>query len=170
LDREQPFRFSYTRLWRALPNSVSPAAGAGHGNINISGGRPRLNRDLGFTDEDRVDNIRPVAEVSKLMRDAALITVVSLISPCCSDRRMAPEMLPDGEVLEVSFDATLAVCDQRDPKGLYKKARASEIPNFTGIGSSYEPPEVPELHLFDQASPEELAGQVIGLLEARGIL
>jgi bifunctional enzyme CysN/CysC len=105
------------------------------------------------------------------MTDAGLITLVSFISPFRSERRMAREMLPDGEFLEVFVDAPLEVCESRDPKGLYKKARAGEIPNFTGIGSSYEPPEAPELHLrSDQASPEDLAGQVIGLLEARGML
>ena len=133
--------------------------------------RHGLNRDLGFTDEDRVENIRRVAEVSKLMTDAGLITLVSFISPFRSERRMAREMVEAGEFLEVFVDAPLDVCEQRDPKGLYKKARAGEIPNFTGIGSSYEPPEAPELHLrSDQASPEDLAGQVIGLLEARGML
>jgi bifunctional enzyme CysN/CysC len=129
------------------------------------------NRDLGFTDQDRVQNIRRVAEVSRLMTDARLITLVSFISPFRSERRMAREILPDGEFLEVFVDAPLEVCEERDPKGLYKKARAGEIPNFTGIGSSYEPPEAPELHLrSDRASPEDLAGQVIGLLEARGML
>jgi bifunctional enzyme CysN/CysC len=133
--------------------------------------RHGLNRDLGFTDEDRVENIRRVAEVSKLMTEAGLITLVSFISPFRSERRMAREMLPEGEFLEVFVDAPLEVCEQRDPKGLYKKARAGEIPNFTGIGSSYEPPEAPELHLrSDQASAQDLAGQVIGLLEARGML
>ena len=133
--------------------------------------RHGLNRDLGFTDEDRVENIRRVAEVSRLMTEAGLITLVSFISPFRSERRMAREMLGEGEFLEVFVDAPLAVCEQRDPKGLYKKARAGEIPNFTGIGSAYEPPEAPELHLrSDQASPEDLAGQVIGLLEARGML
>jgi bifunctional enzyme CysN/CysC len=84
---------------------------------------------------------------------------------------MAREMLGEGEFLEVFVDAPLAVCESRDPKGLCRKARAGEIPNFTGIGSAYEPPEAPELHLrSDQTSPEDLAGQVIGLLEARGML
>jgi bifunctional enzyme CysN/CysC len=129
------------------------------------------NRDLGFTDQDRVQNIRRVAEVSRLMTDARLITLVSFISPFRSERRMAREILPDGEFLEVFVDAPLEVCEERDPKGRYTKARAGEIPNFTGIGSSYEPPEAPELHLrSDRASPEDLAGQVIGLLEARGML
>ena len=105
------------------------------------------------------------------MTEAGLITLVSFISPFRSERRLAREMLPEGEFLEVFVDAPIEVCEQRDPKGLYKKARAGEIPNFTGIGSSYEPPEAPELHLrSDRSSPEELANQVIGLLEARGML
>jgi bifunctional enzyme CysN/CysC len=133
--------------------------------------RHGLNRDLGFTDEDRVENVRRVAEVSRLMADAGLITLVSFISPFRSERRMAREMLAEGEFVEVFVDAPLEVCEQRDPKGLYKKARAGEIPNFTGIGSTYEPPEAPELHLrSDQSRPDELARQVIALLESRGML
>ncbi|WP_437123689.1 adenylyl-sulfate kinase [Rhodovibrio salinarum] len=148
-------------------------AGMGKHTMMLDGDNVRhgLNRDLGFTDEDRVENIRRVAEVSRLLTDAGLITLVSFISPFRSERRMARDMLPEGEFLEVFVDAPLEVCEQRDPKGLYKKARAGELPNFTGIGSSYEPPEAPELHLrSDQASPDALAQQVIALLEARGML
>jgi len=133
--------------------------------------RHGLNRDLGFTDEDRVENIRRVAEVGRLMVDAGLITLVSFISPFRSERQMARDMLAEGEFLEIFVDAPLEVCERRDPKGLYKKARAGEIPNFTGIGSPYEPPESPELRLAaGERAPEELADEVIRALEARGML
>ena len=105
------------------------------------------------------------------MTEAGLITLVSFISPFRGERRMARGILPEGLFLDVFVDAPIEVCEQRDPKGLYKKARAGDIPNFTGIGASYEPPEATERHLrSDQAGPEELVGQVICLLEARGML
>ncbi|MFK2904186.1 sulfate adenylyltransferase subunit CysN [Dyella ginsengisoli] len=124
--------------------------------------RHGLNRDLGFTDEDRVENIRRVAEVAKLMVDAGLIVLVSFISPFREERRMARELFAPGEFHEVFVDTPLAVCEARDVKGLYAKARAGGIRNFTGIDSPYEVPESPELHLRggDQ-SPEQLAEQVI---------
>ena len=118
--------------------------------------RHGLNKDLGFTDQDRVENIRRVAEVSKLMVDAGLIVLVSFISPFRSERQMAREMMEDGEFIEVFMDTPLAVCETRDPKGLYKKARAGEIKNFTGIDSAYEPPESPELSLSHTGNVEAL--------------
>jgi bifunctional enzyme CysN/CysC len=133
--------------------------------------RHGLNRDLGFTDEDRVENIRRVAEVGKLMVDAGLITLVSLISPFRGERDMARGVLADGEFIEIFVDAPLSVCEARDPKGLYRKARAGELPNFTGIDSPYEPPENPELVLKSgEAGPESLADQVIALLRERGVI
>jgi bifunctional enzyme CysN/CysC len=133
--------------------------------------RHGLNRDLGFTDEDRVENIRRVAEVGKLMVDAGLITLVSLISPFRSERDMARGVLADGEFIEIFVDAPLSVCEARDPKGLYRKARAGELPNFTGIDSPYEPPENPELVLKSgEAGPEPLADHVIALLRQRGMI
>jgi bifunctional enzyme CysN/CysC len=124
--------------------------------------RHGLNRDLGFTDEDRVENIRRVAEVAKLMVDAGLIVLVSFISPFREERRMARELFAPGEFHEVFVDTPLAVCEARDVKGLYAKARAGGIRNFTGIDSPYEVPESPELHLRGgEQSPEQLAGQVI---------
>ncbi|MCP1373394.1 sulfate adenylyltransferase subunit CysN [Dyella lutea] len=124
--------------------------------------RHGLNRDLGFTDEDRVENIRRVAEVAKLMVDAGLIVLVSFISPFREERRMARELFAPGEFHEVFVDTPLAVCEARDVKGLYAKARAGGIRNFTGIDSPYEAPEAPEVHLHggDQA-PEQLAERVI---------
>jgi bifunctional enzyme CysN/CysC len=109
--------------------------------------RHGLNRDLGFTDADRVENIRRVAEVAKLMADAGLVVLVSFISPFRSERRMARELLPEGEFVEVFVDTPLEDCERRDVKGLYAKARAGEIPNFTGISAPYEAPEHAEVHL-----------------------
>ncbi|MFT3669362.1 MAG: sulfate adenylyltransferase subunit CysN [Pseudoxanthomonas sp.] len=127
--------------------------------------RHGLNRDLGFTDEDRVENIRRVAEVAKLMTDAGLIVLVSFISPFRAERRMARERFDDGEFVEVFVDVPLAVAESRDVKGLYKKARAGLIPNFTGIDSPYEAPQHPELHLDAGAGdPEALALKVLAHL------
>jgi len=124
--------------------------------------RHGLNKDLGFTDTDRVENIRRVGEVSKLFLDAGMIVLVSFISPFRSERRMARELVNEGEFLEVYVNTPLEVCEQRDPKGLYKKARAGELPNFTGIGSEYQPPENPELVLDGAGqTPEALAEQVV---------
>jgi bifunctional enzyme CysN/CysC len=124
--------------------------------------RHGLNRDLGFTDEDRVENIRRVAEVAKLMVDAGLIVLVSFISPFREERRMARELFVPGEFHEVFVDTPLAVCEARDVKGLYAKARAGGIKNFTGIDSPYEAPEAAEIHLHAaEESPEQLAERVI---------
>ena len=109
--------------------------------------RHGLNRDLGFTAEDRVENIRRIAEVAKLMTDAGLIVLVSFISPFRSERQMARELLPEGEFIEVFVDTPIEECVRRDPKGLYKKALAGQIPNFTGISSPYEAPGNPDIHL-----------------------
>ncbi len=145
----------------------------GHHTMLLDGDNVRfgLNRDLGFSDEDRVENIRRVGEVSKLMTEAGLITLVSFISPFQSERKMARDLLEDDEFFEIFVDAPLDVCEQRDPKGLYKKARAGEIPNFTGIGSDYEPPENPELRLAAGTdSADDLATQVITMMRAKGII
>ena len=109
--------------------------------------RHGLNKDLGFTAQDRVENIRRVAEVSKLMVDAGLIVLVSFISPFRTERRMARELFAPGEFLEVFIDTPLAEAERRDVKGLYKKARRGELKNFTGIDSPYEPPESPEVRI-----------------------
>ena len=129
--------------------------------------RHGLNKDLGFTDEDRVENIRRVAEVAKLMTDAGLIVLVSFISPFRAERDMARALFAEGEFLEVFVDTPLAVAEQRDVKGLYAKARAGQLRNFTGIDSPYEAPQHPELHLqADRSDPVELAEQVIRALVA----
>ncbi|PKM14729.1 MAG: adenylyl-sulfate kinase [Gammaproteobacteria bacterium HGW-Gammaproteobacteria-2] len=127
--------------------------------------RHGLNRDLGFTDEDRVENIRRVAEVARLMTDAGLIVLVSFISPFREERQMARELFAPGDFIEAFVDTALEVCEQRDVKGLYRKARAGEIPHFTGISSPYEVPESPELHLQTaDASIDTLAQQVVARL------
>ncbi len=127
--------------------------------------RHGLNKDLGFTDEDRVENIRRVAEVAKLMVDAGLVVLVSFISPFRAERRMAREMFGEGEFLEVFVDTPLAVAEQRDAKGLYAKARAGELRNFTGIDSPYEVPESPDVVLDTvNESPEVLAARLADLL------
>jgi bifunctional enzyme CysN/CysC len=133
--------------------------------------RHGLNKDLGFTNEDRVENIRRVAEVAKLMVDAGLIVLVSFISPFRSERRMARALVESGEFFEVHVDTSLAAAEARDVKGLYKKARRGELKNFTGIDSPYEPPESPEIHL-DTAllAPEDAASRVIDRLRAEGII
>jgi bifunctional enzyme CysN/CysC len=127
--------------------------------------RHGLNKDLGFSDEDRVENIRRVAEVAKLMVDAGLIVLVSFISPFRAERRLARELFDAGEFVEVFVDTPLEVAESRDVKGLYAKARAGKIPNFTGIDSPYEVPEAPELRLDTMASSSEaLAEQVVARL------
>ncbi len=133
--------------------------------------RHGLNKDLGFTDQDRVENIRRVAEVSKLMVDAGLIVLVSFISPFRAERDMARHLFPEQEFLEVFVDAPLEVCETRDPKGLYKKARAGSLKNFTGIDSAYEPPIEPELHLnAGEKTVDELVEEVLGLLRTRNFV
>ncbi|MEA9586932.1 sulfate adenylyltransferase subunit CysN [Xanthomonas sp. WHRI 10064A] len=127
--------------------------------------RHGLNRDLGFTDEDRVENIRRVAEVARLMADAGLIVLVSFISPFRAERQLARERFDTGEFVEVFVDVPLAVAEARDVKGLYRKARAGQIPNFTGIDSPYEAPETPEIHLHaDGENVEALARHVLEFL------
>jgi bifunctional enzyme CysN/CysC len=133
--------------------------------------RHGLNKDLGFTDADRVENIRRVAETAKLFVEAGLIVMVSFISPFRSERRMARDLLQDGEFIEVFVDTPIEVCEARDPKGLYRKARAGLISNFTGIDSLYEAPEKPELKLDTGSSnPESLAEAVLVELRRRHVV
>jgi len=135
--------------------------------------RHGLNRDLGFTEADRVENIRRVAEVARLMSDAGLIVLVSFISPFRAERRMARGLMGEGEFIEVFVDTPLAVAETRDPKGLYKKARRGELKNFTGVDSPYEPPERPEVRVDTTTLPPAAAAEHIfdylitaGLLES----
>jgi bifunctional enzyme CysN/CysC len=127
--------------------------------------RHGLNRDLGFTDEDRVENLRRVAEVAKLMTEAGLIVLVSFISPFRADRETARALFAPGDFLEVFVDTPLAEAERRDVKGLYAKARRGELPHFTGIDSPYEPPLDPELRLDTvHEEPQALAERVIARL------
>jgi bifunctional enzyme CysN/CysC len=133
--------------------------------------RHGLNRDLGFTDADRVENIRRVAEVAKLMTEAGLIVMVSFISPFRAERRMARSLFGPGEFLEVHVDTPLAVAESRDVKGLYRKARRGELKNFTGIDSPYEPPEHPEIYIdTTHAAAEESATLIVEQLRKAGML
>src|SRR6202022_4603838 len=119
-------------------------------------------RDLGFTDADRVENIRRVGEVARLMMDAGLIVFTAFISPFESERRMVREMSPAGEFVEVYVETPLETAEKRDVKGLYKKARAGELKNFTGIDSPYESPTAPEMHIDTMAlSPEQAAEEIV---------
>ena len=132
--------------------------------------RHGLNNDLGFTDEDRVENIRRVGEVAKLMTDAGLVVLCSFISPFEAERRMVRGLVGDGDFIEIFVDTPIEDCIARDPKGLYKRALAGEIKNFTGVSQPYESPDAPELHLLTRgATPERLADQVIDLLLQRGV-
>jgi bifunctional enzyme CysN/CysC len=145
----------------------------GHHTYLLDGDNVRhgLNRDLGFTDADRVENIRRVSEVARLMADSGLIVLVSFISPFRSERRMAREMLEAGEFVEVHVDTPLEVCEARDVKGLYAKARAGEIKNFTGIDSAYEAPENAEVRIdTSEKTPDVTAGEIIEYLENAGRL
>lgn len=133
--------------------------------------RHGLNRDLGFTDADRVENIRRISEVSKLMLDAGLIVLTAFISPFKAERKMAKELMAEGEFLEVFVDTPLEVAEQRDVKGLYKKARAGELKNFTGIDSAYEAPNAPDIHLdTTQLDAETAADKIIQVLIDGGFI
>jgi adenylylsulfate kinase len=133
--------------------------------------RHGLNNDLGFTDEDRVENIRRISEVAKLFVDAGLLVSTAFISPFQKDRDQARALMEDALFLEVFIDTPLAVCESRDPKGLYKKARAGEIANFTGISSAYESPEHAEIHVETaHLSIEQCAELIIAALVQRKII
>jgi len=133
--------------------------------------RHGLNKDLGFSPEDREENIRRIGEVAKLFTDAGMIAITSFISPYRKDRDANRELLPEGEFIEVYVKAPLDVCEKRDPKGLYKKARAGVIPEFTGISAPYEEPEDPEIIIdTDKLSVEESANKIIDYLRKKKII
>ncbi|WP_261884936.1 adenylyl-sulfate kinase [Vibrio pomeroyi] len=133
--------------------------------------RHGLCSDLGFSEQDRRENIRRIGELAKLMADAGLIVLSAFISPHQAERQLVRDLLPEGEFLEVFVNTPLEVCEQRDPKGLYKKARAGEIPNFTGISSAYEAPHNPEIDLpAGEKTLDELVELCIDALEKRNIL
>ncbi|GEA10409.1 adenylyl-sulfate kinase [Alteromonas sp. KUL49] len=127
--------------------------------------------DLGFSDTDRVENIRRISEVAKLFVDSGCIAITAFISPFKADRDYCRNLLEEGEFIEVFVDTPLEVCEQRDPKGLYKKARSGEIKDFTGIDSAYEAPEQPEIHLIYQEEPaEQTAERLFELMKEKGLV
>jgi bifunctional enzyme CysN/CysC len=131
--------------------------------------RHGLNKDLGFTEADRIENIRRVGEVAKLMTDAGLIVITAFISPFRAEREMVRAMLPEGEFVEVFIDTPLKVAEERDVKGLYKKAREGQLKNFTGIDSPYEAPATPEIRIDTTAvTPEDAAQQIVDRLLGDG--
>lgn len=133
--------------------------------------RHGLNANLGFSPADRSENIRRVGEVGKLFVDAGLITLASFVSPCRADRDQVRALLPPGRFLEVFVDAPVEVCEQRDPKGLYRRARAGEVRDFTGVNAPYEAPQAPELAIATGAcTAEEAAERVLQMLEDRAIV
>lgn len=132
--------------------------------------RHGLCSDLGFSDADRKENIRRVGEVAKLMVDAGLIVLSAFISPHREERQMVRDRVGEGRFIEVFVDTPLAICEARDPKGLYKKARAGELRNFTGIDAVYEAPERPEIHLDGEQLVTNLSQQVLDLLRQRDII
>jgi adenylylsulfate kinase len=133
--------------------------------------RMGLNKGLTFSDEDRVENIRRIGEVSKLFVDAGTIVLTAFISPFQKERDVVRDLVGEGEFIEVFIDTPLTICESRDPKGLYEKARKGEIPNFTGISSPYEAPVKPEIHVkTENLSIDESAGQIVNYLEEKGYL
>jgi adenylylsulfate kinase len=133
--------------------------------------RMGMNKNLGFSAEDRTENIRRIGEVGKLFADAGVLTLTAFISPYRADRDAVRELFESGSFVEVFVDASLATCEERDPKGLYKKARAGEIKGFTGIDDPYEAPENPELTLDSNTKGiEELAAEVVAFLEKSDFL
>ena len=135
---------------------------------NVRGG---LNADLGFAPEDRVENIRRIGEVAVLLNDAGVLVLTAFISPYRADRARARALFPPGAFVEVFVDAPLELCEQRDPKGLYRKARAGEIPEFTGVSAPYEPPDAPELRVATGARPlDACVADLLAFLEARGTI
>ena len=133
--------------------------------------RHGLNKNLGFSAEDRAENIRRIGEVAKLFADAGVIVVTAFISPYRADRDAVRALLADGEFIEVHVDVSLTGAEERDPKGLYKKARAGQIKNFTGIDDPYQAPGSPELYIdTEQLTPDEAANEIIQRLEFGGVL
>ena len=142
----------------------------GHLSYVLDGDNIRhgLNKNLGFSEEDRAENIRRIGEVGKLFADSGVVTLSSFVSPYRGDRDEVRALLDEGEFLEVYINTPLEMCEERDPKGLYKKARAGEIPNFTGISDPYEEPLNPELKIqTGSCTPEEAAATIIEMLEQR---
>lgn len=176
INRHRGFTLWFTGLSGAGKSTLSVALeerlhGMGCRTYRLDGDNVRtgLNRDLAFSPEDRIENIRRIGEVAKLFREAGVINLVAFISPYRRDREMARTLSVDGDFIEIYVDASLDVCEQRDPKGLYKKARAGTIPNFTGISAPYEAPEDPEIHVHtDKQSLAACAEDIVRYLLEHG--
>ncbi|WP_017787617.1 adenylyl-sulfate kinase [Aeromonas dhakensis] len=175
---QKPLVIWFTGLSGAGKSTLAGAleqalAAAGKHTYLLDGDNVRhgLCGDLGFDDAARQENIRRVGEVAKLMVDAGLIVLTAFISPFRAERDLVRNLVGEGEFVEVFVDAPLAICEERDPKGLYKKARAGEIRNFTGIDSAYEAPENPEIHLLNAGKPvEALVDELLTALRQRGLI
>ncbi|HUP67585.1 MAG TPA: adenylyl-sulfate kinase, partial [Sphingomicrobium sp.] len=175
LKRQRPAVLWFTGLSGAGKSTIANAverklAARGRHTFLLDGDNVRhgLNKDLGFTEADRIENIRRVGEVARLMADAGLIVLTAFISPFRAERHMVRRMIPDGEFIEVFVDTPLAEAEKRDVKGLYAKARAGELKNFTGIDSPYEPPEKAEIHIDTNAmNADEAADLIVDMLLKR---
>lgn len=176
--RQKPCIIWFTGLSASGKSTISNALeqklfDLGHHTYLLDGDNVRhgLNKDLGFSDSDRVENIRRIGEMAKLFADAGLIVLSAFISPFRADRQMVRDLVEDGEFIEIHMSTPLSVCEQRDPKGLYKKARQGEIKNFTGIDSIYEAPEAPEITLNTaECDIEVCADKVITYLKQHHII
>ncbi|OXX70863.1 adenylyl-sulfate kinase [Vibrio sp. V19_P1S1T109] len=178
LKQQQPAVLWFTGLSGAGKSTIAGAleqrlAQLGYHTYLLDGDNVRhgLCSDLGFSEQDRRENIRRIGELAKLMADAGLIVLSAFISPHRAERQLVRDMLPQGEFIEVFVNTKLDVCEQRDPKGLYKKARAGEISNFTGIDSEYESPQSPEIDLSaGEKSIDELVEICLTALQVRAII
>jgi bifunctional enzyme CysN/CysC len=178
LKRQKPCVLWFTGLSGAGKSTIANLVekklhGMGYHTYILDGDNVRhgLNKDLGFTAQDRVENIRRIAEVSRLMIDAGLILLTAFISPFRAERRMARSLVGEDEFVEIFVDTPLSIAEQRDPKGLYKKARRGEIKNFTGVDSPYEEPEAPEIYLDTTSlTPEKAADYVLATLRRMGVI
>jgi adenylylsulfate kinase len=178
LKNQQPCLLWYTGLSGSGKSTVANAVDAmlferGCHSYLLDGDNVRhgLNGDLGFSDDDRIENIRRISEVAKLFIDSGLIVSTAFISPFATDRVMASKRLKEGEFIEVFIDTPIDICEQRDPKGLYKKARAGEIKDFTGIDSTYDIPTSPTIHVkTDEKSIGQCAVQIIDFLIEQGFI
>ncbi|MES9944066.1 MAG: adenylyl-sulfate kinase [Candidatus Thiodiazotropha sp.] len=175
---QRPLVIWFTGLSASGKSTIAGAleqilTGQGYHTYLLDGDNVRhgLCRDLGFSDDDRQENIRRVGEVAKLMADGGLITLAAFISPFRDDRRLVREIMPEGQFVEVFVDADLSVCRERDPKGLYAKAERGEIKQFTGIDSPYEVPEKAEVHIpAGEISVAEAVNQLLAYLHEKGAL
>jgi adenylylsulfate kinase len=178
LKNQKPCLLWYTGLSGSGKSTVANAVDAllferGSHSYLLDGDNVRhgLNGDLGFSDNERIENIRRISEVAKLFVDSGLIVSTAFISPFASDRTLASKMLEQDEFIEVYIDTPIAICEQRDPKGLYKKARAGEIKDFTGIDSTYDVPKSPAIHVkTSDKSIQQCAQQIVEHLIDKGFI